>query len=66
MQNVAKPKHYISVTMQHKVITASLIFIYDMFRLYTAIIMCPRYAKLFTALLLSILKLKLLLKFRLK
>jgi hypothetical protein len=50
---------YISVTMQHKIVTVTLIHIHNMFRSYTAIIRCPRYAKLFTALLVSILKLKL-------
>jgi hypothetical protein len=44
--------------MQHKIVTATLIFVH-MFRPYTVIIRCPRYAKLFTALLISILKLKL-------
>jgi hypothetical protein len=42
---------YISVTMQHKFGTINLIFIHEVFRSYTAIIKCPRYAKLFTALL---------------
>jgi hypothetical protein len=53
--------------MQHKIVTVMLIFIHYMFHQYTAIIRGPRYAKLFTALLVSILKLKLqsLLKFNL-
>jgi hypothetical protein len=55
---------YISVTMQHKIVTVTLIFIHGMFRPYTAINKCPRYSKLFIALLVSILKLKL--KFQLK
>jgi hypothetical protein len=50
---------HISVTMQHKIVMVTLIFIHDIFRPYTAIIMCPRYAKLFTALPVSNLKLKL-------
>jgi hypothetical protein len=37
----------------------TLIFIHDMFQLYSAIIRCPHYAKMFAALLVSILKLKL-------
>jgi hypothetical protein len=45
--------------MQRKIVTVTLIFIHNMFRLYTAI-KCPRYAKLFTVLLVSILKLKLI------
>jgi hypothetical protein len=48
--------------MQHKIVMVTLIFIHDMFRPYTVIIRCPRYAKLFTALLVSFLKLKLRLK----
>jgi hypothetical protein len=50
--------------MQHKIVTVSSIFIHDLFRPYTAIIRCLRYAKLFTALLVSILKLKLKLRFK--
>jgi hypothetical protein len=42
--------------MQHKIVTVTLIFIHDMFRPYTAIIRCPHCAKLFTALLVSVLK----------
>jgi hypothetical protein len=45
--------------MQHNIFTVTLISIHNMFQPYTAIIRCPRYAKLFTALLVSILKLKL-------
>jgi hypothetical protein len=45
--------------MQSKIVTVTLVFIHDMFRPYTAIIRCPHYAKLFTALIISILKLKL-------
>jgi hypothetical protein len=56
----------ISVTIQYKIVTVTLIFIRDMFRPYTAIIRCPRYAKLFTELPVSVLKLKLRLKFKLK
>jgi hypothetical protein len=37
---------YVSVTMQHKIVTVTSIFIHDMFRPYTAIIRRPRYAKL--------------------
>jgi hypothetical protein len=37
--------------MQHKIVTVTLTVIHDIFRPYTAIIKCPRYAKLFTALL---------------
>jgi hypothetical protein len=44
--------------MEHTSVTVTLIFIHDMFRPYTAIISFPRYAELFTALLVSILKLK--------
>jgi hypothetical protein len=36
--------------MQHNVVTATLIFIREVFRPCTAIIRCPRYAKLFIAL----------------
>jgi hypothetical protein len=50
---------HISVTLQHKIVIVALIFIHYMFRPYTAIIRCPRYAKLFTELLVSISKLKL-------
>jgi hypothetical protein len=35
---------YISATVQHKIVTVTLIFIHNMFRPYTAIIRCPRYA----------------------
>jgi hypothetical protein len=52
--------------MQHNVVTVTLIFIRDVFRLYTAIIRCPRYAKLFIALIVSILKLKLKLRLKFK
>jgi hypothetical protein len=52
--------------MQRTIVTITLIFIHDMFRPYTAIIKCPLYAKLFTVLLVWILKLKLHLKFKLK
>jgi hypothetical protein len=34
--------------MKRKIVTATLIFIHDMFRPYMAIIRCPCYAKLFT------------------
>jgi hypothetical protein len=44
--------------MQHTIVTVALVIIHDMFRPCTAIIRCPRYAKLFTALFISILKLK--------
>jgi hypothetical protein len=37
--------------MQHTIVTVTLIFTHDMFRSYAAIIRCPHYAKLFTALL---------------
>jgi hypothetical protein len=44
--------------MQHKIVTVTFIFIHDMFRPYPAIIRCPRYSKLFTALLVSNFKIK--------
>jgi hypothetical protein len=47
--------------MQHNMVTITLIFIH-MFWPYTAIIKCPRYAKLVISLLVSILKLKLKLR----
>jgi hypothetical protein len=49
----------ISSTMQHEIVTASLIFIHEIFLPYMVIVRCPRYANLFTALPISILKLKL-------
>jgi hypothetical protein len=55
-----------SVRMQHKIVTVTLIFIDDMFPPYSAIIRYPRYAELFTALLVSILKLKLKLRLKFK
>jgi hypothetical protein len=42
---------YISVTMQHKIVTVTLIFIHEMFLQYTTMNRCPRYAKQFAALL---------------
>jgi hypothetical protein len=55
---------YVSVTIYHKNVSHSNLYSQDV-SAYTAIIACPRYAKLFIALLLSTLKLKLLLKFNL-
>jgi hypothetical protein len=56
---------HISVTMQHRIVSISLISVQNMFRLYTAIIRCPRHVKLLTVMLVVILtlKLKLQLKF---
>jgi type IV secretory pathway TrbD component len=45
--------------MEHKIATVMLIFIHNMLRPHTVIIRCPRYIKLFSELLVSILKLKL-------
>jgi hypothetical protein len=52
--------------MQHKIVAVTLIFIHNMFRRFTTIIRCSRYAKLFTALLVTILKLKLELRLKSK
>jgi hypothetical protein len=49
---------YISNTLQHKIGMVTLIFVHNMFWPYMEIIMCARYAELFIALLVSILKLK--------
>jgi hypothetical protein len=53
--------------MQHKIVTATLIFIHDMFRPYRDIIRCSRYAILFTSLLVSILiQIKIAIKIQIK
>jgi hypothetical protein len=49
---------YIFPSQCNTILLVTLIFIHDMFRQYAVIIRCPRYAKVFTALLVSILKLK--------
>jgi hypothetical protein len=51
--------------MKHKIVTVTLIFILDIFRPYTVIMSCSRYAKLFTALLIVV-KIKIALKIQIK